>query len=60
MKSNGKKILQKVSVFENLSSPLMFGYNGIDNLGINHLSRSNKFAFQEDLNLESFERLTFK
>ena len=44
--------MEKVSVFKNLSSPLIIGYDGIDNQGITHLSRSKKFAFQEDLNPE--------
>ena len=39
-----------------MSSPLILGYDGIDNLGITHLSRSNKFAFQSDLNPEDFRK----
>ena len=42
------------SFSKHLSSPLNLGYNGISNLGITHLSRSNKLAFQEDLNPEDF------
>ena len=43
-------------MFKNLSLPLILGYDGIENLWITHLSRSNKFAFQEDLNPDDFEK----
>ena len=56
MEWNGKKILQQVSVFKNLSSPLILGYDAIDNLGIYHMSRSNKFGFQEDLDPNEFKK----
>jgi hypothetical protein len=56
MEWNGKKILQQVSVFKNLSSPLILGYDAIDNLGIYHMSRSNKFGFQEELDPNEFRK----
>ena len=46
--------------FISLSSPLILEYDGIDNLGITHLSRSNKFAFQEDLNPKDFQKADLK
>ena len=51
---NGNNILQQVSDLKNLSSPLIFGYDAFDNLGIYHMSRSNKFGFQEELDPNEF------
>ena len=30
----GKKVMQQVTVFKNLSSPLILGINEVDNLGL--------------------------
>jgi hypothetical protein len=40
-----KKVLQPVSVFKNLSSPLILEIDVIDSLGITYLSRSKGFRF---------------
>ena len=44
---NGKKVMQQVHVFRNLSRPLILGIDGIDNLGITYLSRTKSFVFQK-------------
>ena len=52
MEWNGKKIMQQVHVFRNLSTPLILGIDGIDNLGITYLSRTKSFVFQEEISHE--------
>jgi hypothetical protein len=46
---NGKKIMQPVNVFQNLSTPLIMGIDAIDNMSITNLSMSQTFMFQEDI-----------
>ncbi len=48
--------LQPVTVFKNLSSPLILGIDAIDNLGLTYLSRTKSFRFQEELNTEKFQK----
>jgi hypothetical protein len=47
---------QPVTVFKNLSSPLILGVDAIDNLGITYLLRTKSFTFQEALNPEKFQK----
>ena len=56
MEWNGKTVMQPITVFKNLSSPLIFGIDAIDNLGITYLSRTKQFKFQEELNPEKFQK----
>jgi hypothetical protein len=56
MEWNGKTVIQPVTVFKNLSTPLMLGIDSIDNLGIAYLSRTKSFRFQEELNPEKFQK----
>ncbi len=45
-----------MKVFKNLSSPLILGIDAIDNLGKKYFSRTKSFMFQENLNLEKFQK----
>jgi hypothetical protein len=56
MEWNNKRVMQPVTVFKNLSSPLILGINAIYNLGITYLSSTNSFMLQEDLNPEKFQK----
>ena len=56
MEWEGKSIMQPVTVFKNLSSPLILGIDAIDNLGITYLSTKKSFVFQKELNLENFQK----
>jgi hypothetical protein len=44
MEWNGKKIMQQVHVFRNLSTPIILAIN---NLGIEYLCRAQSFIFQD-------------
>ena len=46
MEWNGKTVMQAVTVFKNLSSPLILGVDAIDNLGITYLSRTKASYFK--------------
>jgi hypothetical protein len=48
--------MQTVTVFKNLSSPLIPGIDAIDNLGITYLSRIKSFRYQEELKPETFQK----
>ena len=45
----GKKIIQSVHVFRNMSTPLILGIDGIHNLRIAYLSRAKSFKFQDEV-----------
>ena len=53
---NGRKIFQKVQVYENLAQRAILVIDAIDNLGITYLSRSREFLFQEEIKKTRFER----
>ena len=50
---SGKKIMQKVTIFKNLSSPLILGIDAINALSITYLGNYKKFVFQEAFNEKS-------
>jgi hypothetical protein len=56
MELNQKMVMQIVTVFKNLSSPLILGIDAIDNLGITYLLGTRSFRFQEELNPETFQK----
>jgi hypothetical protein len=51
-----KTMMQTVTVFKNLSSPLILGIDATDNLGVTYLSRTKSYMFQENLNPEIFQK----
>ena len=59
MEWGGKKIMQQVTVFKNLSSPLILGINGVDNLGLIR-KMGNKFELEEESDPETFKRADLK
>ena len=52
----GRKITQKVQVYENLAQNTILGRDAIDNLGLTYRSRTREFLFQEDITKNKFER----
>ena len=56
MEYKGRRIVQKVQVYENLAQSAILGIDAIDNLGLAYLSRSKEFLFQEDIKKTRFER----
>ena len=55
MEWGGKKVMQQVTVFKNLSSPLILGINGVDNLRLIR-KMNNKFELEEESDPETFKR----
>jgi hypothetical protein len=49
-------MMQQVTVFKNLSLPLILGIDAIENSGITYLSRTKSFMFQEELHTEKFQK----
>ena len=46
---NKKRILHSVTVFQNLSTPLIMGIDAIHAMGITYLTSSGTFMFQQDI-----------
>ena len=49
MEYQGRKIIQKGQVYENLAQKAILVIDAIDNLGLTYLSRTKEFLFQEDI-----------
>jgi hypothetical protein len=56
MALNNQTVMQPVTMYKNVSSPLIMGIDPIDNLGIIYLYRTKSFVFQEALNPEEFQK----
>jgi hypothetical protein len=60
MQRNGKLVMQTVTVFKNLPSPLILDTDAIDNLGITYLSRTKSLIFQDNLTPKDFQKANLK
>jgi predicted aspartyl protease len=60
MEWNGKKIMQKVQIYQNLAQPTILGIDAIHNLGITYLTETQEFMFQNDILQSKFSKADLK